>query len=85
LEGSKEETQKFDGDRFNLRKLNELEVRKRYQIDIRNSYVALGNVSDDKDIHRAGAKSVSKPELKILSLHALKQHKPWFDKECISF
>jgi hypothetical protein len=26
--------QKFDGERFNLRKLNDLEVRKHYQIQI---------------------------------------------------
>jgi len=28
---SKQEAQKFDGERFNLRKLNELEVMKQYQ------------------------------------------------------
>ena len=31
---SKQTTQKFEGERFNLRKLNELEVRKRYHIKI---------------------------------------------------
>jgi len=29
---SKQVAQKFDGERFNLKKLNELEVRKQYQI-----------------------------------------------------
>ena len=29
---SKQAAQKFDGERFNLKKLNELEVRKQYQI-----------------------------------------------------
>jgi hypothetical protein len=32
---------KFDGERFNLRKLNELEVRKQYQIKITNAFAAL--------------------------------------------
>ena len=32
---SKQEAQKSDGESFNLRKLNELEVRKQYQIEIR--------------------------------------------------
>jgi len=41
------------GERFNLRKLNELEVRKRYQIEITNRFAALGNVGDDGDINRA--------------------------------
>jgi hypothetical protein len=30
LELSKQAAQKFDGERFNLRKLNELKVKKRY-------------------------------------------------------
>ena len=41
------------GERFNLRKLNELEVRKQYQIEIKNRYAALENLSDDEDINRA--------------------------------
>jgi hypothetical protein len=34
---TKQETQKFDVERFNLRKLNELKARKQYQIKISNS------------------------------------------------
>jgi hypothetical protein len=50
---SKQAAQKFDGERFNLRKLNELEVRKQYQIEITNRFAALENLSDCKDIYRA--------------------------------
>ena len=50
---SKQAAQKFDGERFNLRKLNELEVRKQYQIEITNRFAAWGNLSDDEDINRA--------------------------------
>jgi hypothetical protein len=39
----KQAAHKFDGERFNLRKLNDLEVRKEYQIEIINSYAALEN------------------------------------------
>jgi hypothetical protein len=38
---NKEAAQRFDWDRFNLRKLNELEVRKKYQIEIPNCFAAL--------------------------------------------
>jgi len=38
---SKQAAQKFDEERFNLRKLNELEPRKQYQIDITKSFAAL--------------------------------------------
>jgi len=34
LAESKKEGKKFDGERFNLRKLNELEFRKQFRIEI---------------------------------------------------
>ena len=40
----KQAAQKADGGRFNLRKLNDLEVRKQYQIEITNRFAALENV-----------------------------------------
>jgi len=49
---SKQAAQRFYEERFNLRKLNELEVRKQYQIEITNRLAALENLSDD-DINRA--------------------------------
>jgi len=48
---SKQATQKSDVERCNLRKLNELEVRKQYQIKILNRFAALENLSDSEDIH----------------------------------
>ena len=41
---SKQAAQEFDVERFNLRKLSELEYRKQYQIKISNSFVALENI-----------------------------------------
>jgi len=62
---SKKAAQKFDGERFNLRKLNELEVRKQCQIENANRFAALENLSDD-DINVAwqNFKRISKPQLK---------------------
>jgi len=40
---SKQTAQKFVGERFNLKKLNELEVRKQYQIEVSNRFAALEN------------------------------------------
>ena len=50
---SKQAAQKFDGERFNLRKLKELEVRKQFQIEITNRFAALRNISDNEDINRS--------------------------------
>ena len=49
----KQAAQEVVGERFNLGKLNEREVRKRYQIEITNRFAALGNVENDGDINRA--------------------------------
>jgi len=50
---NKQRAQKFDGGRFYLRQLNELEVRKQYQIEITNRFASLENSSDVEDINRA--------------------------------
>jgi hypothetical protein len=53
LAASKESAQKFDGERFNLRTLSELEVMKQYQIEISKSFAALEDLDDGEDINRA--------------------------------
>ena len=50
---TKQAAQKFGGERFNLRKLNELEVKKKYQVEITNRFAALENLNVDEDINRA--------------------------------
>jgi len=74
---SKQESQKFDGERFHLRKLNKLEVRKRYQIEVSNSFAALENSSDSKDINRAWEcvkENIKTSSKESLCLHELKHH-----------
>jgi len=62
----KQAAQRFDGQRFNLRKLNEPEVREQYQIEIANRFAALENLSDDEDVDRTWEtlKRISKPQRK---------------------
>jgi hypothetical protein len=85
---SKQAAQKYDVERFNTRKLIELEVRKQCQIKISNWFAALENLSDRKDINRAWEDI--KDNIKItakesLGLYELKQCKPWFGEECLCF
>jgi hypothetical protein len=49
---SKQAAQKFDEERFNLKKLSELEVRKQYQLKISNKFAALENLEVSEDINR---------------------------------
>ena len=66
LEVCRQAAQNFDVERFNLRKLIELEMRKEYQIKISNNFAALENFSATEDINRAwkNIKRMSKPQLK---------------------
>jgi len=50
---SKQAAQKFDVERFNLRKLSEIEVRKQYQVKVSNSFAALEDLNDSEDLNRA--------------------------------
>ena len=50
---STQATQKFDVERFNLRTLNELDVRKNYKIKILKMFAASENLNDDENINSA--------------------------------
>jgi len=84
----KQAAQRFDRQRFNLRKPNEPEVREQYQIEITNRFAALGNLNDDEDVNRTWEnikETIQISAKESLGLHELKQNKPWFDEECLGF
>jgi hypothetical protein len=88
LAASKQAAQKLDTERFNLKKLSEVEARKQYQLKISNRFAALENLNVSEDINRAWENI--KQSMKIsaqesLGLHERKQHKPWFDADCAQF
>ena len=79
---------KFDVEKFNLRKLRELEVRKQYQIKTSNTFAALDNLSDCGDINRTWEnikENIKTSAKESLGLHVLKQRKPWFDQKMFRF
>jgi len=84
----KQAAQRFDRQRFNLRELNEPEVKEQYQIEIKNRFAALENSDDDEDVNRnwenikENIKTLAKESL---GLYEFKQNKPWFDEECLRF
>jgi len=84
----KQVTQRFGRQRFNPRKLNELEVIKQYQIEITNRFAGLENLNNDEDVNRTWEnikENIHTSAKESLGLHELKQHKPWFDAECLGF
>ena len=76
---NKQAAQNFDGERFNVRKVNELEVRKQYQIGISNMFATLENLSDSGDINRVWEnikENIKTSPTGSLGLCELKHHKP---------
>jgi hypothetical protein len=45
--------QHFDMERFNLKKLDKVEGREQYRVEISNRFAALENLDDDVDINRS--------------------------------
>jgi uncharacterized FlaG/YvyC family protein len=82
---SKRAAQKIDTERFNVKKLNEGDVKEQYQVKIRNTFAALENLEDSGDINRAWDNI--RQNIKISAQENLgycesKHRKPWFDEEC---
>jgi hypothetical protein len=66
----------------------ELEVRKQYQIKISDGFTTLENLSVREDINRAWEnikENIKTTAKESLGLQEQKQHKPWFDEECLGF
>jgi hypothetical protein len=85
---SKHAAQNLDGERFNVKKLNELEVRKGYQTQITKRFAGLEKLNDIEDVNRAWENTTENTRTSAKEsrgLHKLKQNKPWFDEECLGF
>jgi len=71
-----------------LRKLNEPEVREKYQIEIKNRFAALENSDDDEDINRNWEnikENIQTSAKESMGLDEFKQNKLWCDEECLGF
>jgi hypothetical protein len=83
LSVSKQVAQKSDMQRFDLKKQNNAEVKKQYQVKISNSFA----VSENMDVDIKGLGKILRENIKISAKESpdhynLKQHKPWIVKEC---
>jgi lipoate-protein ligase A len=76
---------KFHMERFNLKKLNEVDGKEKYHVDVSNRFAALEDLDAEVEINtiwetiRENIKTSAK---EILGYYELKQHKPWFDEGC---
>jgi hypothetical protein len=82
---SKRARQKFDSERFGLKKLDDLEVKEKFQVEIPNIFAALESSDNSFDINNAWKsirENIQTSSKDNLGYHRLKHNKPWFDDEC---
>jgi hypothetical protein len=72
-------------ERFNLKKLNEVEGKEQYRVEVSNRFAALEHLNAEVEINSAG--EIIRGTIKIstkesLGYFELKKHKSWFDEGC---
>ena len=75
----KQTAQKFDGEKFNIRKINDLGVMRQYQINISYRFAALENLRDSEYINRVCEniqEYIKTKAKKSLGLYQLQHHIP---------
>jgi hypothetical protein len=50
--------QNFDLERFDLQKLNDVEVKEKYQVEISNRFAAIESLGESFNINNAGPKKI---------------------------
>jgi hypothetical protein len=73
-------------ERFNVKKLNERDVKEQYQVAFRNKFAALENLEHSGDVNNKAWDNI-RENIKILAQESVgycesKHRKPWFDEEC---
>jgi hypothetical protein len=82
---NKRTRQNFDLERFDLKKLDDVEVKEKHQVEISDRFAALESLDENFDINNA--QEILKENIKTsakdnLRYQKLKHNKPWFDDEC---
>jgi hypothetical protein len=85
LAGNKQISHKFHMERFNVKKLNEVECKEQYRVEVSNRFAALEDLDAEVEINSAW--EMIRGNLKIpakgsLGYCELKKHKPRFDQAC---
>jgi hypothetical protein len=82
---SKRARQNYDLERFDLKKLNDVEVEEKCQVEISNRFAALESLDESFDINNileSIKENIKTSAKENLGYQKLKHNKPWFDDEC---
>jgi hypothetical protein len=85
LQATQETTHRSRMEMFNIRKLNEVAGKERYQVEISNRFVVLGILVTKEDINRVWetiGENINICTKESLGYFELKKRKPRFDEGC---
>jgi hypothetical protein len=72
-------------ERFNLKKLNNVEGKEQFYVEVLNRFAALKDLDTEVAINRDWEMIREKPKISVkesLGYFELKDHKKWFDEGC---
>jgi hypothetical protein len=73
-------------ERFSLKKLNEVEGKEQYHVEIWNRFPTLENLDTEVGISRIWeiiTENITISAKESWGYHELKKHKPWFNEGCL--
>jgi hypothetical protein len=79
---------RFHTERFILKKLNELEGKEQYRVEVSNRFGALEDLDSEVDISSAWEairENIKNAAKESRSYFELKEHKPWFEKDAQNY
>jgi hypothetical protein len=78
-------SQRFDMERFNLKKLNDVEGKEQFRVEVSNRFTALEDLDTEVEINSDWETIIENIKMSAeesLGYFELKKHKPWFDEGC---
>jgi hypothetical protein len=82
---NKQRSQRFDMERFNLKKLNDVESKEQFRAEVSNRFAALEDLDTEMEINNAWetiTENIKISAKESLGYFEFKKHKPWFNKGC---
>jgi hypothetical protein len=80
---NKQRSHRFHMERFNLKKLNEVQGKEKYRTEVSNRFAALEDLDAEVEINSAWEtirENIRISAKEILGYYELKKHKPWFNE-----
>jgi hypothetical protein len=85
LEVSEQTAHRIHMERFNLKKLNKVEGKEQYHVEISKRFAALENLDNEVDVNKAWetiGENINISAKESLGYYEVKKNKPRFDKGC---